>query len=279
MTYYSLLSPAKINLALHVTGQREDGYHLLESFIVFAPWGDELLIKESDKNELIVSGDYAGQTPTDEKNLIWKAYHFLEQEYQLTLPKFQIALKKNIPTGAGLGGGSSNAARLLKFWHNLYASHIPFDILIKTSVKIGADIPVCIYGKNAIVKNIGDDITPLPRMGQKYYCLLVKPKNSLETKLIFQTLDNKNNPPLDNQNPDEILSTGRNDLETPAKKILPIIGEIIIILSKYAVKSAMSGSGSACFGLFHAKDDLQKARKELSLLGEELFYAETFILL
>ncbi|MEP1538626.1 MAG: 4-(cytidine 5'-diphospho)-2-C-methyl-D-erythritol kinase [Paracoccaceae bacterium] len=248
-------APAKINLTLHVTGQRPDGYHLLDSLVLFADVGDRLWLDTGPDMSVEVRGPFAKGVPTDERNLVWAAA-------QLAGWSGRIQLEKNLPHGAGIGGGSSDAAAVLR----ALGSN-------NDGLSLGADVPVCRLSAAARMTGIGDVIdcvTGLPKL----FAVLANPKIHVPTPTIFQILTHKQNSEMDNlpksQNRDsdwffDWLDEQRNDLETPAIKAAPVIADVLKALKRLqgARNSRMSGSGATCFALFDDRALAVKGAEQL----------------
>ncbi|MEM1003792.1 MAG: 4-(cytidine 5'-diphospho)-2-C-methyl-D-erythritol kinase [Pseudomonadota bacterium] len=239
-------APAKINLTLHVTGQRADGYHLLDSLVAFADVGDQLEFAPGPDLSLKVIGEQAVGVPADSRNLVWKAAEAVGWTGR-------ILLNKALPHGGGIGGGSSDAAATLRALSGL-SSEIPVDL----PVTLGADVPVCVAAKATRMRGIGDQLEPviLPPLP----ALLVNPGIEVPTASVFKALALKNNAPMPNAVPEfatpedcaSWLVEQRNDLEIPAVGIAREIEFVLdeLRMSTRALLSRMSGSGSTCFALY-----------------------------
>ena len=252
---------AKINLGLHVTGVMSNGYHNLESLVTFANIKDTVEVTASNELKLSVSGPFAHAVPTDTTNMVIKAAKFLSPE-----GKARIKLTKNLPVQAGLGGGSADAAATLRSLSKLWKIPIP-----DYSEALGADVPVCLTSKPAIIKGIGEKITPVI-IPKNLQIILVKPKIGLSTKEIFDSLAKKNNKEmpvfLGTKSPDIFfnhLRSLRNDLLCTSIYHAPEIKNIINFLkTQSGVNYAqMSGSGTACFGLFNNSKNSKIAFKNV----------------
>ncbi|MCY4305602.1 MAG: 4-(cytidine 5'-diphospho)-2-C-methyl-D-erythritol kinase [Aestuariivita sp.] len=250
-------APAKINLTLHVTGQRKDGYHLLDSLVIFASVGDTLsFFPNSKKLELIISGPEAKYVPRGEDNLVLRAASLAG----LTSGSF--FLQKNLPLAAGIGGGSSNAAAALRL-----IRYTPND----NGQSLGADVPICINRQSARMRGIGDIIDPIFNL-TKIFAVLVNPRCFMPTQVVFEKLQRKSNPAmtdipvtLDYRELIKWLSLQRNDLEIPAQEIEPVIKTVFRTLRRAnADLIRMSGSGSTCFGLFSNYESAQAAAQEIT---------------
>jgi len=265
----ALLAPAKVNLALHVTGRRADGFHLLDSIAVFADVGDRVEIEAADTFGLSVTGPFASHAPGDASDLAWRAaIAFFEHVGRA--PAAAIGVEKNIPAGAGLGGGSADAAAVLTGLNQHFATGLSADDLAAIGIKLGADVPMCLAGHSLRARGIGEDIQtiegwpPLPMV-------LVWPGVAVSTAAVFSSLQRRDNPSLDEppRNPTVAtlaswLENCRNDLEAPACVIAPEIGEALEALrtTDGCLLARMSGSGSACFGLYaDSRNSAASARK------------------
>ncbi|WP_085804763.1 4-(cytidine 5'-diphospho)-2-C-methyl-D-erythritol kinase [Roseovarius albus] len=260
MTTIEAFAPAKINLTLHVTDRRADGYHLLDSLVVFAGIGDRLILKSSDTTELEVSGPFAGGVPTDNRNLVKKAA-------KLMGATATINLEKNLPHAAGIGGGSSDAAATIKALSLLNSLSLPNGAAV-----LGADIPVCLAAQAARMRGIGEIIEPLPDF-PILHGVLANPRLPIETKTIFANLKSPQNSAMPSSLPafdtsDDcitFLQTMRNDLEAPAIKAQPVIEDVLHALTQTAScrLARMSGSGATCFGLYADEITAKIAARDL----------------
>jgi 4-diphosphocytidyl-2-C-methyl-D-erythritol kinase len=248
-------APAKVNLALHVTGRRADGYHLLDSLVVFAGIGDRLTATLSDEPSFTVSGPCAEGVPTDDSNLVMRALSLFEPA-----PSLAISLRKEIPPAAGIGGGSSDAAAAIRLASQLTGEPLP---AVERLLSLGADLPVCMAGRPCRMRGIGERIELLPPL-PSLWILLVNPRVAVPTGKVFSTLDRADNAPMDNDLPrfrdaagfSNWLADQRNDLEAPARQIEPLIDVLLTAISETegCILARMSGSGATCFGLFDRED-------------------------
>ncbi|MDK3016971.1 4-(cytidine 5'-diphospho)-2-C-methyl-D-erythritol kinase [Pseudodonghicola flavimaris] len=244
-----LFAPVKINLSLHVTGQRADGYHLLDSLVVFGDVGDRLWVEPAAEMSLEVTGPFAGGVPADARNLVWRAAELAGQ-------RLHIRLEKNLPHGAGIGGGSSDAAAILR------AFGAPDQ-----AIALGADVPVCLSAGPQRMQGIGERLTPvtgLPALS----LLLVNPGVPLPTPAVFKALEQRQNPamtPWPGHRLAAWLGAQRNDLEAPARGLAPVIGDVLAALRQAGADlGRMSGSGATCFGLFATRAAAERAAADLS---------------
>ncbi|MDG4893727.1 4-(cytidine 5'-diphospho)-2-C-methyl-D-erythritol kinase [Mesorhizobium sp. WSM4976] len=277
------LAPAKINLALHVTGRRDDGYHLVDSLAVFTRFGDRLEIEPAEQDEFSVSGRYAAGLPLDDGNLVVKARDALRREAgaQRTSP-VAIRLEKNLPVASGVGGGSSDAAAALNALTRLWRLEIDDISLARIGLSLGADLPMCLKSKPLVARGIGDEVSPLsafPALG----LVLVNPGTAVSTPDVFKALSRRDNaalPPLprrlDFHAIRNWLETTRNDLEPAAHSIQPAIGEALRALKRAdAAFARMSGSGATCFGLFETGNVAKRAAIEIRARHPDWFVAAT----
>ena len=251
-------APAKINLALHVTGQRDDGYHLLESLVVFAEHADRLTISAADTLSLRVSGAFAKGVPTDGSNLVLKAATLLQRKRGVGAGA-SIILEKNLPHGGGIGGGSSDAATALRLLAELWQVE---PLSAAQALELGADVPVCMHAPDpCFMGGIGEVVepaTPLP----KFWLVLVNPGVGVPTKAVFEQYDKLHGSnrlglaPLPDNTDVQMLEAWllgqRNDLTYIASGagLAPVIGTVLQVIrdSIGSDCAEMSGSGSTCWG-------------------------------
>ena len=189
MRTFRFKSYAKINLSIDVTCRRSDGYHDLKSIMQSVSLYDIITLKVGEAGIKITNS--LPFLPCDSRNIAYKAAMLFYDEAGI-LPEIGIDIQKNIPVGAGLGGGSSNAATVLLALNKIYSYPLSFETLIEIGKACGADVPFCMKGGTCLAEGIGDLLTPLPNMPD-CSILLVKPSFSISTKAIFQALDLKNN--------------------------------------------------------------------------------------
>lgn len=263
-TTVNVFAPAKINLTLHVTGQRKDGYHLLDSLVVFAPVGDSLTIGKAKKLELTVDGPERLDVPENAENLVLRVARLLSPDGGAS-----ITLTKNLPVASGIGGGSADAAAALRGLMQLWgmpnaSSKSPEDLgpLAAQLLGLGADIPMCLMSQPARIGGIGELITPVAGL-PPLPALLVNPRTSVSTPEVFRELRPRINPPMPESLPafrtlvDFVgwLAEQRNDLQQTAIRLQPAIADVLKCLerSDRILLSRMSGSGATCFGIFPDK--------------------------
>ena len=261
------IAKAKINLTLHVGRTIADpddrfyGYHPVDSLVVFADTGDKLHVSESRKARLSITGYFGSSLAVTSDNLISRAINAVEEK--TTLPSFDIKLEKNLPVASGIGGGSADAAamlRLLKPYADLTRSEW-HDI----AVALGADVLVCYLSQTAHMTGIGESVTPMPDLG-KVHGILVNPAIGVSTRDIFRAYDAGSveetpRPQLSDGSLPEKALNGRNDLQIPAIENEPVIQTVIneIAGQNGCQLARMSGSGATCFGLFKTKNETELA--------------------
>lgn len=270
-------APAKINLALHVTGQKADGYHLLDSIACFCEAGDVLNLHEIDKSShglvLHIDGPFHHALSAGYDNLISKAYQLVNERSPVALPAMTITLTKNLPIASGIGGGSADAAAMLNlleangFLTTKEKSHL--------ALELGADVPMCLDYAPKRVGGIGEFLKPLASI-PVFHLVLVNAGTSISTPKIFSMLEKKDSQIIDGADDPQFssieeicnfLNHTRNDLQAPAQKISPEIGQIIHALehSHDCLFSRMSGSGGTCFGIFSTRNSAKNAASTLQL--------------
>ena len=264
---------AKVNLTLHIKGKRRDGYHELESLVVFADVSDELVFTPASEDRLSLEGPFAGLV--DGENLVLKAKRAFASWLGVTVSG-DFLLKKNIPVAAGLGGGSSDAAATIRALLKVYDRDEDTKTFIRQSASIGADVPVCLQDSAAWMCGLGERVTPVCGL-TPLPALLVNPGIKLSTAAVFKTLNAK---PLQAEeaeappsfpgwrNPQEAavwLNEGRNDLEAPAIALEPAVKKVLDALRRLdgCMLSRLSGSGPTCFGIFLSQDAAAEAASEM----------------
>ena len=240
---YDIPAPAKLNLFLHITGRRPDGYHLLQSAFALIDWCDTLHF-EIRSDGVLSREDLGARLPAEDLTL--RAAKAL-QGATATRYGVHIGVVKNIPVQAGLGGGSSDAGSCLLALNRLWGLNLPLAALTAIGLKLGADIPFFLSGRNAWVEGTGEKITPLT-LARAHY-LVVKPPAGLGTALIFSDPDLKRDTNAATisgfaANP---AGFGRNDLQAVAQRLCPGISQALAWLGTLGLEGRMTGSGSAVF--------------------------------
>lgn len=261
------LAPAKVNLTLHLCGQRTDGYHLLESLVVFPQLGDTVSAEAGPGLSLSLSGPFADQLGADADNLVLRAAEAMAGRLAQR-PGLALHLEKSLPVASGLGGGSSDAAAALRLVSRLTGTPVPAGL----ALWLGADVPVCLAGRPAWMTGIGERLAPAPRM-PGVWAVLVNPMVTVATGWIFAALERREGPPGPAAPPGGFagfqpligwLTRQRNDLQEAAIACCPVIGEVLEALSA-APLTRMSGSGASCFALWpderSARADADRIRR------------------
>ncbi|WP_138467474.1 4-(cytidine 5'-diphospho)-2-C-methyl-D-erythritol kinase [Poseidonocella sp. HB161398] len=255
-------APAKVNLTLHVTGRRADGYHLLDSLVAFVGISDKVTVAPADRMALAVSGPRAAGVPADARNLVWKAAELLGT------PPVAIALEKTLPAAAGIGGGSSDAAAVVRALSRLWDRPLPEA---RTLLPLGADVPVCLAPQSVRMQGVGEEISPVGGL-PPFWILLANPGVEVPTPAVFKALVSRDNPPMDGLPPKEAaaclawLRAQRNDLEPAALSVEPAIAPVLAALAGQpgCGLTRMSGSGATCFGLFESEVAAAAARASIA---------------
>ena len=274
---------AKINLALHVTGRRADGYHLIESLAVFTRFGDRVEIALADSDDFTVSGRYAPAVPLDAGNLVLKARDALRREAgPERTPSVAIKLEKNLPVASGVGGGSSDAAAVLRGLAQTWGLDMGGAELARIGLSLGADVPMCLAAKPLVARGIGEELSIVPDFSA-LGLVLVNPGTPVSTADVFAALSHRDNEPLpplprriDFHSLRNWLEVTRNDLEPAALALQPAIGRALSWLDKAGSGfSRMSGSGATCFGLFETGNVAKRAAAEIRGRQPDWFVAAT----
>lgn len=276
-------APAKINLALHVTGRRGDGYHLIESLAVFTRFGDRLQVSAAEEDGLAVSGRYAAGVPVDGRNLIAMARDALRKAAgsRNAFP-VAIALEKNLPVASGIGGGSSDAAAALRLLARIWGLDIDAAELAEIALSLGADVPMCLAAQPLMARGIGENVEPLPAV-PSLGLVLVNPGVPVSTPQVFSALRRRDNEPLpalpariDFHSLRNWLEATRNDLEAPAREIQPAVADALQALKRADAGFArMSGSGATCFGLYETGNVAKRAAAAIRARHPDWFVAAT----
>jgi 4-diphosphocytidyl-2-C-methyl-D-erythritol kinase len=272
---------AKVNLTLRVVGRRVDGYHELESVVAFADCADRLSLAPGAALDLTMSGPLAQACGETSDNLVLKAAHLLgERVPGLKIGSF--TLDKVLPVAAGIGGGSADAAAALRLLAQLNGLALDDRRLLDVALETGADVPVCLTSRACDMTGVGESLLPLslPIMP----CVLVNPRVPVATRDVFKALGLRSGELLVGATdviratawPEhgasvedwvEVLAASSNDLEAPATRIQPVIGEVIAALSTAngAWLARMSGSGATCFAIFENTAEAQRAAQKIQL--------------
>lgn len=265
---------AKVNLTLHVLGKRPDGYHELESLVVFADLCDWLSFAPAAEDRLSLEGPFSGAV--DGENLVLKAKRavagWLNREIY-----GDFLLEKHIPVAAGLGGGSSDAAAAIRILLKAYAGPAAAEGFIAKAAAVGADVPVCLYNRAAWMRGLGERVTPAANVAA-LPAILVNPRIKVSTAEVFKHLNaapfrpDEAPPPLPDANfssPGKAaaaLEHGRNDLEVPAVAIEPAVARTLDAIRRQdgCLLARLSGSGPTCFGLFPTQEIARRAAEAVA---------------
>ncbi len=254
-------APAKINLSLKIVGRREDGFHELETLVLPLPGlSDTLIFHPAD--EFSLSCETPG-VPTDESNLVSKALRIFERETGLACP-YQVQLTKEIPHGAGLGGGSSDAATTLLALNELTNANVPLDSLAAWAAELGSDIPLFLYQSPCWGRGRGEIIEPI-ELTWSHAIVLFKPAFDISTPWAYSCWKESRELPEISYAPQEIAGiTLSNDLERPVFQKHYFLAELKMFLLKHpgTLGAVMSGSGSTVFAILKSPDDAQALIKE-----------------
>ncbi len=261
-------APAKINLALHVTGRREDGYHMLDSLVAFAGIGDRVTARPAPSLSLSLTGPRADAIPAGEENLVLRA----ARQLQAAMPRppgAALLLDKRLPAASGLGGGSADAAAAVRALVRLWGCA---QVDAQALLPLGADVPVCLIGRPVRMRGIGELLSPCPAL-PPLWLVLANPGVETPTAAVFGALAERCNAPMPETLPrwaDAMdlagwLAAMRNDLEAPARRLFPVIDDVLTALAVQpdCLLARMSGSGATCFGLFATPEAAASAARKL----------------
>lgn len=276
MTYeYKELAKAKINLTLHVDSKINDishsqyGYHPLNSLVVFSDIADEVLIVPSKENKISITGPFGHMLNANESNSTIQALKGIDCSPQ------HIKLVKNLPVSAGIGGGSANAAAVMRIFNSES---------IQVAMSLGADVPVCLFSKTAQMSGIGENLSFLPGLGQ-VNAVLVNPRVSISTANVFNAFDEmsvKGGSILPSAAEGSLLLraiNGRNDLEAAAISLEPVIGDVLSVINNQTgcCLARMSGSGPTCYGLFKDASASLNAANAIRSIAPDWWCATTIL--
>ena len=272
----SVFAPAKVNLFLHVTNRRDDGYHELESLVMFADIGDRVSAAHGNDFSLEIAGAQAAGLAADNDNLVVRAALALAERIGAAAGA-AMTLEKNLPVSSGIGGGSADAAATIKALVRLWEIHPGQHDLSGLALDLGADVPVCLAGRATMMSGIGEVLEPIDDLPD-LPAVLVNPGVAVATPAVFKARTAQFSPKQEDMTWSgdirscvEHIAEQRNDLTEAAVSIAPAIGDVLAALAQTdsCLLSRMSGSGATCFGLYAdtaaaeaAAQDLQKRRPE-----------------
>jgi 4-diphosphocytidyl-2-C-methyl-D-erythritol kinase len=267
MTVVREAAPAKVNLFLHVTGRRGDGYHLLDSLVVFAGCADVVEAAPAEALSLSVDGPGGDALAAEPDNLVLRAARVLQSGRGAAL-----RLTKNLPVAAGLGGGSADAAAALRALNRLWEMRLPEGELQRVAAGLGADVPVCVGSRTARMGGVGEKLSPAPAL-PPFGLVLANPGVALATPAVFRALAGcpfSEPAALPSSWPDALtmavdLRALGNGLEAPAMSLCPPVAEVLAALAARpgCLLARMSGSGATCFGLFETPAEAEAAAAAL----------------
>lgn len=264
-------APAKINLYLHVTGRRADGYHLLDSLVVFAGVGDVIRVRPADDLSLAIDGPNAGLLVAEPDNIVLKAARALAAAAGVPA-KAAITLTKRLPVASGIGGGSADGVATLRGLCRLWGLALDEAELARIGLSLGADLPVCLAGRPTQMAGIGEILTAAPDLPPAWL-VLVNPGVGLSTPAVFKARQAAFSAPAplpgapsDAAALAAVLAERGNDLTEPAVRLLPVVGEMLdaIAAQPACLLARMSGSGATCFGLFADQIAAETAARHLA---------------
>jgi 4-diphosphocytidyl-2-C-methyl-D-erythritol kinase len=261
----AVAAPAKLNLYLHVTGRRQDGYHELDSLVVFTDIHDTIEVRPSAALSLKVEGPFRVALGDPTENIVLDAARALAEAAGVE-PTARITLVKRLPVAAGIGGGSSDAAATLRALSDLWSVALPADELAALALTLGADVPVCLAGNPAFVGGIGEGLTPAPQL-PPVPIVLANPLRALSTPKVFEAREGPfsaparfDQVPMDAAALAGLLAERRNDLTEAAVALVPEVAALLLALEAVpgTLLARMSGSGATCFALY--EDETAAAR-------------------
>ena len=258
-------APAKINLCLHVTGRKADGYHLLDSLVVFAGVGDTVTAAPAAGLSLAIAGPEGGTLTNDPENLVLKAARAIGVDARL-------GLWKALPVASGIGGGSADAAATLQALSGLAGKALPDPDAV---LALGADVPVCLTGAPSRMRGVGEMLSPLPGL-PALWVVLANPRVPVPTPAVFAALSMRDNPPVPDIPPESLRSAAgfaswlaaatRNDLAAAAHGLAPglVTVQAALAATTGCLLARMSGSGATCFGMFAGAEAAGLAERRLT---------------
>lgn len=277
------LARAKLNLALHVTGRRADGYHLLDSLVTFAGHGDTLHFQPAATDAFCLEGRFAAGLQAEDDNLVTRARDRLRAalaEQGHAAPPVSITLQKELPIASGIGGGSADAAATLRGLMRLWQVELDTERLVRIALSLGADVPMCLASRPALARGIGEELTPVENL-PSLAVVMINPLIGISTPAVFRQLERRDNPPLSPLPIEKedwlfFLRAQRNDLEPPARVLVPDIGKLCDALAAQGAQLArMSGSGATCFGIFDDSHAAKRAAAKLAIVYPHAYIQAT----
>ena len=261
MPIFAETAYAKINLALHVRGRRDDGYHDLETLFAFVDDGDKITARSAEQLSLNIVGPFAKGLGSGDENLVIQAAKLLQSHFEVKSGA-AITLEKNLPVASGIGGGSADAAAVARLLNGMWGLNASDDTLANLLASLGADIPACVFSTTAFGSGTGTTLSPvIDHELTGMPVLLVNPLTAIATGLVFQGWDGTDWGGLDRERLIASAFEGRNDLQTSAGAISPVIADVLGALQATSpALCRMSGSGATCFALYENVDARDAAR-------------------
>lgn len=282
---FILQAPAKLNLFLHITGKRPDGYHLLQSLMVFVDVGDELRFRPHDSLFIDVEGPFAAELTVPHDNLVYRAAQALAADYKVPV-RGNITLQKNLPVASGMAGGSSDAATALRGLAKLWSLPEDENRLMRIAQTLGADVPACLVRRPVWAEGIGEKITYLADMPPLHFVLL-NPLIPTPTPEVFRRFRPRYSPAIQFSGRRKTagewiadLKLYRNDLTEAAEEVSPLIRQCLRSLEETpnCRFSRLSGSGATCFGIYEHAEAAQAAVNKLRLRHPEWWVVQANLL-
>ena len=280
MEYLCGYANAKINLTLDIVGRRDDGYHLIRSVMQPISLADEIKIRKTDDGKITIRSNDP-TVPCDERNTVYKACVKYFDFTQVSKCGVEIYIDKHIPSEAGLGGGSTDAAAVIKLLDEIFETNLSLEDMCEIGARVGADVPFCVISKTSLCEGMGEVITPLKSL-KKHYILLIKSNFGVSTPLAYKLFDEKGVTTANaSDNMVTAISLGNditkllaNDLESAIEN-----EEISLIKARLIENGAdgalMTGSGSCVYGLFNVKETAFTAFETLSDSYPFVYLAQT----
>ncbi|MBL8546690.1 MAG: 4-(cytidine 5'-diphospho)-2-C-methyl-D-erythritol kinase [Hyphomonadaceae bacterium] len=273
-----VFAPAKINLTLEVGRPRADGYHPLQSAVLFAGEGDWVEVEAAEALTLAITGPFAAGLEAGEDNLVMRAARLLDPKRGAAL-----RLEKNLPVASGIGGGSSDAAAALLALNELWGLGLSLAELSRLAARLGADVPVCLRKQPAWMSGVGDAVAPM--RAPTLHGVLVNPGRPLSTPAVYRRFDELGlgdafEPRGASDWADDVVAAVArhgNDLEAPAVSLMPELGDLLSVLraDRHALCAGLSGSGASCFALASTDEDARVMAKELGARNRDWWVRAT----
>ena len=250
-------APAKLNLFLHITGQREDGYHLLQTVFQFLDYADSIRLTLREDAHIYRVSDLAGVPAEDD--LVVKAAKLIQKHCNVALG-VDISVEKQLPMGGGLGGGSSNAASVLVALNHLWNCGLSQQKLMDLGVQLGADVPVFIFAQSAWAEGVGEELKSVD-LPEKWF-LVLKPQINVSTAEVFSNSQLRRDCATITIR-DFLVGQTENVCEKPVREMYPEVDRALFDLAKYG-ESKLTGTGACVFAAFDSREEAEKAFSELS---------------